>query len=239
MTKILFLLPPSEWKKSENKYNSESLSFKFEKPINIANNVTEKDLKCKWDRFLEWLELNKNIKNSETVEAINRYSGVMFNAIDYENMWEKWKDFFEENFFILSGMYWIVKPLDKIWNYKLPIDSKWLFDFWEEKIVKKIAEIKPDFVVNLLPISYSKLLWLAKCKKHIYKRDFLIEKNIKIININFLKENWDKISHWVKKIKWEWIKNICETKMENSPIIPFLKGNENSKKNIDINIYKK
>jgi cytoplasmic iron level regulating protein YaaA (DUF328/UPF0246 family) len=210
MTKIIFLLPPSEWKKSDNQYNSERLSFDFEKPINIANNVTEKDLKCKWDRFLEWLELNKNIKNSETIEAIKRYSWVMFNAIDYCWMKENWKEFFEENFLILSGMYWIVKPLDIIWNYKLPIDSKWLFDFWEEKIVKKIAEIKPDFIVNLLPISYSKLLWLAKCRKHIYKRDFLLNAWIKIININFLKENWDKVSHWVKKIIWEWIKDICE-----------------------------
>jgi len=208
--KILFLLPPSEWKNSENNYISENLSFEFEKPLSIAKNVTEKDLKCKWDRFLEWLEFNKNIEKSQTIEAIKRYSWVMFNAIDYSWMNGDWKTFFEENFLILSGMYGIVKPLDKIWNYKLPIDTKWLFDFWGEKIVKKIVEIKPDFIVNLLPISYSKLLWLAKCRKHIYKRDFLTQSWIKIININFLKENWDKISHWVKKIKWEWIKNICE-----------------------------
>ena len=24
-----------------------------------------------------------------------------------------------------------------------------------------------------------------------------------------------KMTHWVKKIKWEWIKNICENKIEN------------------------
>ena len=208
--KIIFLLPPSEWKKSENKFDLESLNFVFEKPITIAENVDEKDLKCKWERFKQWLELNKNIKKNWTIEAINRYSGVMYNAIDYIWMNKRWKDFFEEKFLILSGMYWIVKPLDKIWNYKLPIDTKGLFDFWWEKIVKKVVESKPDFIVNLLPISYAKLLWLAKCRRHIYKREFLIEKNIKIININFLKENWDKISHWVKKIKWEWIKNICE-----------------------------
>ena len=208
--KILFLLPPSEWKNSENKYDLESLNFEFEKPISIAENATEKDLKCKWDRFKQWLELNKNIKKNWTSEAINRYSWVMYNAIDYSWMNEKWKDFFENNFLILSWMYGIVKPLDKIWNYKLPIDTKDLFDFWWEKIVKKACELKPDFIVNLLPISYSKLLWLAKCRRHIHKREFLINEDIKIININFLKENWDKVSHWVKKIKWEWIKNICE-----------------------------
>jgi hypothetical protein len=44
--KILFLIPPSEGKNPENKYTKESLSFVFEKPLEIAQNVTEKDLKC-------------------------------------------------------------------------------------------------------------------------------------------------------------------------------------------------
>jgi len=215
MIKILFLLPPSEWKNPENKYELEELSFEFKKPKNIAENVTEKDLKCKWVRFKEWVILNKNIEKLETIESIKRYSGVMYNAIDYNNINYNWKVFFEDKFLILSWMYGILKPLDKIWNYKLPIDTKWLLNFWEEKIVREIANLKPDYIVNLLPISYWKLLWLVKCKKHIYKRNILMEQWIKIININFLKENWDKVSHWVKKIKWEWIKNICENNIIN------------------------
>lgn len=208
--KILFLLPPSEGKNSENKYNVEDLTYEFDKPLEIAKNVTEKDLKCKWDRFLEWVELNKNINNSETNTAISRYSWVMFNAIDYAWMNSWWKTFFEDNFLMLSGMYWVVKPLDKIGNYKLPIETKWLYDFWWDILVEKIIDIKPDYIVNLLPISYMRLLWLANCKKHIYKRELILKSWIKIININFLKEDWNKISHWVKKIKWEWIKYICE-----------------------------
>jgi hypothetical protein len=44
--KVIFLLPPSEGKNSENKYVKEEVSFNFEKPLNIVNNVSEKDLKC-------------------------------------------------------------------------------------------------------------------------------------------------------------------------------------------------
>jgi len=47
MSKILFLLPPSEGKNSENKYKKEELSFRFEKPLEISASVDEKDLKCK------------------------------------------------------------------------------------------------------------------------------------------------------------------------------------------------
>ena len=240
MSKIIFLLPPSEWKKLENFYDSEFLSFNFKKPKKIAVNVDEKDLKCKWDRFLEWVNLNNTLCNwsqNEYLESINRYSGVMYNAIDYIWMNKSWKQFFEENFLVLSWMYGIVKPLDKIWNYKLPIDTKWLFDFWWEKLANKIVELKPDFIVNLLPISYSKLLGLAKCRRHIYKRKILLDAWIKIININFLKEDWSLVSHWVKKIKGEWIKNICENNLTN--IEQFWWDIINNWEIIDINIIKK
>ena len=207
MKKIIFLIPPSEWKNNFDKYQKEKLSFNFEKPTFIANNVSEIDLKCIWDRFLEWLKLNKNIDSSKTIESIKRYSWVMYLAIDYKNMNEKWKKFFVNKFLIFSWMYWILKPTDIIWNYKLPIESKWLYDFWGTKILKEINNFKPDFVINLLPISYSKLIF---GKNKTQENKFIQKRNFKVLNINFLKLDWQKISHWVKKMKGEWIKNICE-----------------------------
>lgn len=210
--KILFLLPPSEGKNPENKYEREETTYKFNKPLSIASTVTEKDLKCSWDRFNEWLELNKNIENSSTTEAINRYSWVMYNAIDYSWMTDIWKKFFEDNFLIFSGMYWIIKPLDKIGNYKLPVWKVELYKFWWDMVPDAIIEEKPNYIVNLLSGDYAKMIGLGtKCNRHKKKLEKILNSWIKVININFLKEDWKKISHWVKKIKWEWIKNICET----------------------------
>lgn len=209
--KILFLIPPSEGKNPENKYTKESLSFVFEKPLEIAENVCEKDLKCTWSRFSEAIELNKNIENSKTIEAIERYSGVMYSAIHYAEMTEKSKSFFDDNFLIFSWMYWIVKAQDKIWNYKLPIEAKWLYLHFWDSVPDKIVELKPDYIVNLLPISYAKMIGLStNCNRHKKKLAKITDSWIKVININFLKENWQKISHWVKTIKWEWIRKICE-----------------------------
>ncbi len=212
--KILFLLPPSEWKTSWWEYSKEELSFNFEKPCQIASNVTKKDLKCIWKRFEEGLVLNKTLcewKQKEFIEAINRYSWVMYSAIDYNSMSVSWKKFFEDNFLIFSWMYGIVKILDKVGNYKLPLEKADLYKFWWDKIPDKIIELKPDYIVNLLPINYAKLIWLAtNCNRHKKKLEKIINSWIKVININFLKPDWKKISHWVKKIKWEWIKNICE-----------------------------
>ncbi len=212
--KIVFLLPPSEGKQVWWNYNKEQLSFKFEKPCHIATNLTEKDLKCSWKRFEEWLFLNQTLckwQQKEYLEAINRYSWVMYNSIDYSWMTEKWKCFFENNFLILSWMYGIIKPFDKIWNYKLPLEKADLYKFWWDKIPDTIVNLKLDYIVNLLPINYAKLIWLGtNCSRHKKKLEKILNSWIKIININFLKIDWKKISHWVKKIKWEWIKNICE-----------------------------
>lgn len=214
--KILFLLPPSEGKNAENKFESEKLTYKFEKPLEIASSVTEKDLKCTWSRFEEWLKLNKNIENSGTNYAIERYSWVMFNAIDYAWMNNSGKEFFENNFRIFSGMYWIVKPLDKIGNYKLPVWRVDLYKFWWDLVPDALISEKPDYIVNLLPINYAKMIGLAtNCNRHKKKLERITESWIKVININFLKPDGKKISHWVKKIKWEWIKNICEKNITN------------------------
>lgn len=200
MKKILYLLPPSEWKNSENKFHTEKLSFSFEKPLEIAKNATEKDLKCKDKRFQEALELNANVWKTQTHFSISRYDGVMYSAIDYQNMSEKWQKYFEKHFFILSGMYGIVKPKDHIANYKLPIETKGLVNFWWNKITQTLQEMQADIIVDLLPNSYKKMIDFSSLQAEIYEIDF----------VEHIDEKTKKISHWVKKIKWEFVKNICE-----------------------------
>lgn len=59
MSNILILIAPSETKNAKNeKLIPEKLSFTFEKPKEIAINVTEKDLKCSGKRFDEALIFN-------------------------------------------------------------------------------------------------------------------------------------------------------------------------------------
>ena len=201
--KILFLLPPSEGKNSQGETWEEKLSFSFEKPKEIARNVTEKDLKCSGNRFEEWVNLNKQLcetKDFMVTSAINRYSGVMYNAIDFTGMNDEWKKYFEENFMIFSGMYGIVKANDLIGNYKLPIETKTLAKYWQETITKTLNESWADYVVNLLPLSYQKMIDFKKLSPKLVNINFQVEKNGKIV----------KMAHWVKKIKGEWIKNICE-----------------------------
>lgn len=200
--KILFLLAPSEGKNIWWEHLKEKLNFNFEKPKYISENATQKDLKCSWNRYEEWIELNKNFEKWPFLEAINRYSWVVFNTIDYIWMSDNWKKFFENSTLILSWMYGLLKPLDLIWNYKLPIETKWLYKFWWNKITNILNEINPEYIINLLPNSYLKMI----NPKNI---------NSTIININFLKPDWKKMSHQVKKYRGEFLKYACENNLTN------------------------
>jgi len=191
---IWILTAPSEWKNLRNKFDSESLTFDFEKPLDIAKKATEKDLKCSWKRFEEGISLNKNIDSSWTIEAINRYSWVVFNAIWYQDLTDDEKAFINDNLYILSWMYGIVKPLDKIGNYKLPIETKWLLPFWKGKLTDELNKQNKTIWINLLPKSYAKML------------DFsLLAWNV--VEVKFIKD-WKSLTHWVKKHRGEFIKRL-------------------------------
>lgn len=203
--KIIFLIPPSEAKLSSSFYTKEELSFVFKKPLIISKNATEKDLKCTWKRYFDALILNKNIEKSDTIESIKRYDWVMYKSIDYDNFEDSSKKYFNDNFLILSGMYGLLKPMDKIWNYKLPIETKTLSKYWISEITKKLNDLELDYIVDLLPDSYKKMIKFN-------------EINTKVIRINFIKNNWKKVSHGVKKIKWEWINDICKNREKSYQI---------------------
>jgi cytoplasmic iron level regulating protein YaaA (DUF328/UPF0246 family) len=198
--KIIYLLPPSEGKNLWWKLWDEKLAFYFKKPLEIARCATEKDLKCIWKRYEQGIGLNNAIENSEKLEALLRYSWVMYTAINYIWMTEQWKKYFENNFKILSGMYGVVEPLDMIGNYKLPIETKWLYKFWWDQISKYLYNQKADYIIDLLPWSYAKMIDWKSINSQIIKMNFLHQKDGEL----------KKITHGVKKIKGEYIYNLCE-----------------------------
>ncbi len=214
MSNFIFLIPPSEGKKSKWIQEQESLTYSMNRPYNIAKNATEKDLKCTGKRYEEWLSLNKKIWDTAhlILPAIHRYSWVMYNAIDYSDMSKNGKIFFQDNFLILSGMYGLLKPLDTIGNYKLPIETKGLYDFWWEQILEAINALDVEYVVNLLPISYAKLIY---GKNKTLEKEFTEKRRFQIININFLKPDGSKMAHGVKKVKGQWIHDICNKKISD------------------------
>ena len=208
--KIIFLIPPSEWKKSWGTLWKEVLSFLFQKPKKIALWASEKDLKCKDARFQEAKKLNIScVKQDyiEWLEAIQRYNWVMYTAINYVNMTENGKKYFQDHFYIVSWMYGLVKAQDVISNYKLPIETKGLIWYWWKSITKQIQTLQADLVIDLLPNSYKKMIdWKALATKIIHI-EFMHTKN----------NQRKKMAHGVKIVKGKYISHICETGIFQAP----------------------
>lgn len=230
--KIVYLIPPSEGKNSWGDCTPETLSLFFEKPYKIAIHATEKDLKCKWSRYEEGIELNKllthpwipslktkggriqdtsirpkgsclkgwGLNDLETLPAISRYSGVMYNAINYAWMDREAQKYFRKHYLILSGMYGVLKPEDMIGNYKLPIETKGLYAFWDSKITDTLNNLELDYIVDFLPNSYKKMIDWKSLEAKVIRVDFFSQKN----------GEQKKMTHGVKKIKGKYIYDLCQ-----------------------------
>lgn len=198
--KKIFLIPPSEGKTLGGVVWKELLSFDFPKPLDIALSASEKDLKCTGTRYEEWMMLNRSVasNNVAVLPAIERYSGVMYKAIDYVGLDKNSQHYFDEHVYILSGMYGLLKPQDLVANYKLPIETRWLVAFWKAQITKTIQKIDPDQIVNLLPLSYQKMIDRTVIDAEVITPDLSHD------------EDGNKLSHGIKKLRWVWLHETCK-----------------------------
>lgn len=197
---MLILLPPSEWKKSGWIMQKASLSRETTQPIEIALSASEKDLKCTGKRYAEAVALNKNIDSWSRMSAIDRYSGVMYSAINYQGMTSKWQQFFNQHIGILSGLYGFVRPQDQIANYKLPVNTQ-LKHFWKEKLTTYLNTIESEVIIDILSGPYREMIDWKKIKA-------------KVVQVERHNPNGMKVSHGVKKIKGERLHKLCEQQGE-------------------------
>ncbi len=202
---MLYLLPPSEGKNSWGIDAISQRTFVSDLPLDIAISATPKDLKCKGERYEEGIGLNTMIETGSVLTAIQRYSGVMYNAIWYEKISEGGQRFFDEHILILSGMYGVLRPQDTIANYKLPIDTKWLRQWWWDRmtdILLQQHETSTDdlIIVDLLSGAYSKML----------NQKLLREAGVRCVQVEFVRPDGSKYTHWVKKVKGQQVREWME-----------------------------
>tara|TARA_B100000029_G_scaffold264792_1_gene260966 strand:- start:15392 stop:16249 length:858 start_codon:yes stop_codon:yes gene_type:complete len=171
----LILLPPSEGKSSGGKGRTldiASLSFsslnetrkRMIKDLIDANSKPEYALRLLGlkGNSLETAKLdNLSVENTLTKSAIERYTGVMFDAICYPTLTDAEKVNFNESVFIMSGLFGMVRPMDMIPVYKLKMGAKlhngkacsWI---WKPLLTDIIAQEGRDRVIwDLLPVEHS------------------------------------------------------------------------------------
>ena len=142
-----------------------------------------------WERNQNW---KSKPSSKESAPALMTFSGEVYRGLDAKSLDEKATKYLQNNFRMLSGLYGLLKPSDRIMLYRLEMGRKFKFDehknlyeFWKEKVTEQLnSELKSkDIVLNLASKEYFKAIDKTKVKAPIIDFDFYDYKDGKLKTI--------------------------------------------------------
>ncbi len=200
MSKMLILIPPSEGKTPGGTHPplaapSSPVKTMIQQLQTYSGDL-EKLLGVKGPALKKACQINTEILSNPTLPAIERYSGVVYKAIDYPSLDAKAKKFFNTHVRIISAIFGLVAPLDLIPDYKLKIDKLGAQAFWRDILTPQVKDV---ICFNLLPKAHQKAITL----KHSWNIDFVITKNGKST----------RSGHQGKYIKGRFVRWLCQNQI--------------------------
>lgn len=174
--------------------------------------ISDKLAKVNKERFEDFFE--EGIPNKE---ALFSFSGDVYKSMNPFDYNESQVEFAQKHLRILSGLYGVLKPLDKIKEYRLEMATKLkgtsaedLYSYWTEKITENILEDltkhENKTILNLASLEYSKTIVRNKLK------------DVKIFDIEF-KENrngqFKVIGTYAKKARGNMVSYIIKNSVDS------------------------
>ncbi|WP_238883271.1 peroxide stress protein YaaA [Clostridium sp. YIM B02551] len=187
------------------KYDPESISSLMK----ISNKLAELN-------FFRNQAFDSTLTN--TKEAIFAFDGDVYKGLSVEEFSKEDILYAQEHLRILSGLYGIIKPLDRIKEYRLEMGTKLkisnyknLYDFWAEKItlgiIDELEQQKENILINLASEEYSKVINLNKIS-HSFNVITPIFKDYK-------SGKYKIISFYTKKARGLMAKYLIENKIDS------------------------
>ena len=168
---MLILLPPSEKKKaatSQEKFELSSLVFAAELTGARSQTTTSHDF-------------------SQTSPAIEIYDGVLFQGLNWKTLTAAEQKRANTKVLIISAIFGLVRPLDKIFSYKEKIDNK----LWREAIAQVSAKFSNELVIDCRSSTY-KGVWTINPQNTV---------EVRVFKVNGAERN--VITHMSKKYRGE------------------------------------
>ena len=131
-----------------------------------------------WQRNQDW---KANPTDAESTAAIMAFTGEVYRGLDAATLDQKSINYLEKNYRILSGLYGLLKPSDRVMLYRLEMGRPFQFDayknlyaFWKEKVTEQLnSELtENDFVVMCASTEYGKVIDRKKLKCPVVDIDF-------------------------------------------------------------------
>jgi cytoplasmic iron level regulating protein YaaA (DUF328/UPF0246 family) len=150
---MLILLPPSEKKKiatGSTKFELSSLTFAAELTDIRTQATIDYDF-------------------SHTSPAIEIYNGVLYQGLGWDSLSATQKKRANSRVLIVSALFGLVRPLDKIFQYKLKIDNK----LWRDSIAEVSEKFANELVIDCRSSTY-KSVWTINPENTVDIRVFKV-----------------------------------------------------------------
>jgi hypothetical protein len=198
------LIPPSEGKAKVRSLGIlfRDTNFKFAKHtkqiVDLLGLIENEDLTSVYgttqDKAIMFHRQNQDVFNSKCVPAIKRYTGVVYNHIEWITLSTKAKNYMKKNIIIFSGLFGLLAPDTLIPDYKLKMNVLSLKSLWGPIISDYLKN--EDIIFDLLP--------------QVHRKVYIPNKNT--IQIDFLVQNKGKTSaagHFGKAVKGQFIRFLA------------------------------
>lgn len=174
-----------------------------------------------WERNQNW---KKNPSEEESTSALFAFTGEVYRGLDAMSLDKNAVAYLQENYRILSGLYGLLKPSDRVMLYRLEMgrkfqfaDYKNLYVFWSDKITEQLnTELgEDDFLLNLASNEYFKAVNKKKLNAKIIDFEFyemksgkpktivVYTKHARGLVVRFCAENQVKTIDEVKAFNYE------------------------------------
>ena len=173
-----FLKPTQPHFIEESTLIQKTLKHKSPKYLSKLMKISSKIADENWERNQNW---KSKPSAKESAPALMAFSGEVYRGLDAATLDENAVKYLQKNFRMLSGLYGLLKPSDKIMLYRLEMGRKFKFekyknlnDFWTEKVTAQLnSELKgKDIVLNLASKEYFKVIDKTQINAQITDFDF-------------------------------------------------------------------
>ena len=120
-------------------------------------------------------------------QALSTFQGDVYSRITCESYSPEEQDYLQHHLRILSGLYGVLRPMDRMQKYRLEMGCKLenprgknLYEFWGDLVTEEINQVLADHaeqvVVNLASVEYSRVLKKKILKGNVLQVDFKEQK---------------------------------------------------------------
>lgn len=206
------LLAPAEAKNSggsEKSFSKKNFLFPelFEKREEVFNIYENLLYSSSIDELSKWFGLKKldeverykeSLVSKPTMKSINRYNGVAFDALDYNNIGTSAKKYVDENVLLFSNLFGPIRADDLIPDYKYKQGSKLPNINVEKFYLDNFTEALDEFVGNEV----------IDLRAGFYEKFYKVKK-AQVLTFKFIKDG-KVVSHWAKHYRGILLKHLAQ-----------------------------